>query len=326
MPLLSAFTPLGMLRLSGRASHGERIYRSIISGLSSQFDVTEGSRYEAWAFAEAMKLARVKYAAERAAGQALPSSASTLLAKHEADHGLVPAWNETTPSRRAAIAVRWRAPVQPTRLEVETALSDLLGNDFLALVTTSSADASTWPTGFTVSPSNLVSYRTARRLLRFLTPVSFIHPLYSTVAYEVARETGRSDVSDQIAVGDRLVVEAEVPGLTERVTVTAVSSETVDSVTTLYLTARFLHPHNAGCFATTGNYPAQTTTKRRSLIVLTPTAANDRESRRKVNDYMNRVARATSTWDIVQGSGGTTGTFTVGTSPIGAETIEPVSY
>lgn len=327
MPLLSAFTPVGMLRLSGRTSHGERIYRSIVAGLRDQFDVTEGSRYEALAFAEAMKLARIKYAAERAANQAFPDTASVLLARHEADRGLVPAWNETTQARRTALAIRWRRPKQPTRLEVEGALTDLLGDDFLALVTTAAADTQVFPTGIAVSPSNLVPYGTTRRLLRFLGPVSFLYPTLSTVEYELVGSTGRADASDAISADERLVVEAEVPGITERVTIEDVSSEELDDGSVRrFLSARFNRPHHAGCLASTGNFPAQWSSKRHSLVVVTPAAAVDREKRRRVNEYLNRVARATSTWSIVQGNEGSTGSFRIGESPIAAQTLGDVSY
>jgi hypothetical protein len=317
VPLFSAFTPLGMLRLSGGPSHAERIFKSKRAALAKEFDLSKGSRYDAWCYAEAMREARILYSAERAGRQALPHGADVMLPKLERDLGLAPGPTASLAERRQLAAFRRRQPRPPTRYEVESSLRGLLGDDFLALVPTGVDDAAVYPADVGTSPANLVSPRVARRYIRLLEPVAFVSTPVQ-VAYEHLIPTGTP--ADAVQKGERLVVEPEVQGITERVTVTAVDDELQ------ILLATFTRPHTAGCLATTMPFPTQQSTKRRSLVVLTPAAAVDPERRRVVNEYMARVCRATSCWDIAQGSGGTTGAFTVGVSPIAAETIAAVSY
>lgn len=321
----SAFSPLGMLRLSGRESHAQRIYTSIVAGLASQFDTSPGSRYEAFAYAEAMRLARIQYAAEHAAAQAHPGDADVMLPVLERDRGIAPGPVASVNSRRAELATRFRTARVPTRYEVETALSEMLGDDFLAFVPTPIGSAALFPTSIETSPCNLVSASNVRRYIRLLGPVSLLAGNV-TVAYEPINTTGRSDDADEVEVGETLVVEPEILGITERVTVLAATSETVGGVTTRTLTAFFTKAHSTNCSATTMNFPCQRSTKRHSLVVLTPAAAVDPVLRRQVHSYLHRTMRGSSTWHIVQGAAGTTGTFTIGSSIIGAETISPATY
>jgi hypothetical protein len=93
------------------------------------------------------------------------------------------------------------------------------------------------------------------------------------------------------------------------------------------LEATFNNPHSAGALASNMAYPYWLSTKRFNLVVLEATAAADPETRRKINELLDRMVRAVSTWAIVQedpGAAGHTGTFLADTSGSDTQTMEDV--
>lgn len=327
MPLLSAFTPLGMLRLSGAPSHAENIYRSLLAGYSKAFDVAEGSRKESQSYATAMALARVKYAAEHAAGQSLPDRIDVMLPVQERAYGLVPGPRDTLPQRRAAYASRRRVPKAPSRAMIESTLRERLGDALIAVVPTPIADAVLYPSFIGDPPTLLRSAGVTRKLVRLLDPVTVNADYSDPIRYESILESGVVDGSELLLVGDSLVVEPETLGITEPVTVTEVGVAD-DGLPTFV--AFFESPHSIGALASQQNYPAWASTKRHTTIVLSVAAAVDATSRRKVDEFMSRAMRASSTWSIVGGFppplDTETGSFEIGVSPIGAQTIGSLAY
>lgn len=317
MPALSAFAPIGMMSLSGAPSHAENLHRSMIASYSTEFDVTEGSHMDTTCFADAMAMARARYAIEHAAAQATPDAIDVLLPPLEEAYGLIPGPYDTILDRRAAYRTRRRIPKPPSRILVETALQELLGDDFLALVATPIADAVLHPTMFADPPMLLLSTGVTRKVVRFLDPQYIYAGNSDPIRYEVVLESG-----GLLELGDNLIVESETLGLAETTSVLEIGE--IDGVP--YFVGFFEKAHSEGVIAAQQPWPAWASTKRHSLVVLTPSASSDATARRKVNDYMNRTMRATSTWSIVSGAAGVTGVHTIGTSSIGAQSLGSVGY
>src|SRR5215211_3697559 len=79
MPKLSAFTPVGLLKMSSRPSRARVIYESMRAALGDQFRTEQGDHVEASLFARAMGIARAQRLLEHAGDQALPRRVAELL-------------------------------------------------------------------------------------------------------------------------------------------------------------------------------------------------------------------------------------------------------
>jgi hypothetical protein len=106
------------------------------------------------------------------------------------------------------------------------------------------------------------------------------------------------------------------------VTSTGISLGTTDYRT---LTATFTKPHPTGAVLLAGDWPYWHSTKRTALVVLSETAAEDPEARRKVNEQLARQAREVSRWQIAGGSSGGAGPFKVGVGKLGVTPIGTIA-
>ncbi|MEJ7728227.1 MAG: hypothetical protein WKG00_03345 [Polyangiaceae bacterium] len=253
---------------------------------------------------------------ERAGRQTLPADVLELLPAREDEYGLLPGPHDTIADRRQAYAARKRQRGGADRLNVERELRAALGDDFLVLRETPIDEAAVWPASAGDQPMNLQRPETPRKLVRILDPISTGFGVVQEVEYERIE-------SESLLVGETIVVEPDVLGISERVTV-----EYVDAGgSQRWLSATFNEPHTAGCMATTAPWPWWRSTKRHSLVVLTEEAAANPVKRNKVHDVMRRLARGVSTWDVTSSADGltTTGPFTIGGGMIGITTIGQVS-
>ena len=320
MPLLSAFTPLGQLTLSSKPSHGERFYEMLTASLGGSttptggsYDLSQGTRAEATCYAQAMRMAHVRYLLEHAGKQIDPDCLDEMLADREHEYGIVPGPNDTPAKRRAAVKARKLLSRGARREAVEDALRTLLGAAFVAYRTTRPAEILNWPTSLGDQPQNLQLPTVPRKLVRITDPISIElgHP--QAVDY-----TPVDPSTATLLVGDTVVVEPEILGITETVLVSAVSAGS--------FTATFNKPHSGGCLATTQPYPLWTGTQRASLILVSALLAIDPETRRKVDELMQRIARGVSTWCVVQDlGGGTAGPFILDVSPMDATPFDAIT-
>lgn len=328
MSHLSAFAPLGMLHLSGAPTHAENIYRSMRTSLVGAFSFEEGALADAWSYATAMMHGRIKYAAAHAGGQALPATIDIMLPPVERACGLVPGPHDTIAERRAAYATRRRIPKAPSKYLVNTTLRELLGDAFITTAPTSIDDAVIFPDGFGDAPMLLLPATTQRKVVRVLDPMFEALAGEGTFRYESVLPVG-DDGTGLLEVGDSLIVEPDVEGNAELVFVSAVG---VDADGARTFSCVYEVAHSEGCIAAQQPFPAQVSTKRHTVVVLTPAAAADAASRRKVDEFMSRAMRASSTWSIVGGTAGDgvslggTGTFVIGESGIGIQSMDEYEY
>jgi hypothetical protein len=302
MPLLSRFTPLGMLSLSSAPSHAETIFDALVRSQGDAY--AAGGPHEAKLYAQAMGLARGQYALERAGNQQFPKRATDLFDILEREHGLVPRADDSTAERTAELSARMLLPGGAAQSNVERTLSELLGEDFVAYRPTPTDEMVLYPDNIGDSPMNLQAPEVVRKRLVITDAISTGLGAPQQVQYLETR-TEAEDTALLAAEGDVLVVG---PGTAteERVTVTAIATVDGDH----FLAATFEQPHPPETLAITAPYPMWMSTKRHSLIVLTAAAASDAEKRRKVHDLMRRIARGVSTWDIAgESDPGETGPF-----------------
>lgn len=312
MPLLSVFTPLGFLELSSDPSYGEQIYDAMIASLGGNFSVEEGTHVEATIYARAMALGELRYLLEHAGGQIDPWQLDECLSEREREYGIVPTPGESLEARRGAVAARMLLPLGARRSAMEEALGALLGDAFIGLRTTRVGEIVNVPAALGDQPMNLQLPTVPRKLVRLTAGVSTGLGAPKAVAYTAVQPVGVA-----LLIGDMVVVEPEIDGQTETVRVVAVGSGT--------FTATFNHGHEPGCLGTTMPFPAWSGTQRASLVFVEDGAAIDPVVRARVHDLMGRIARAVSTWGIVQGTGGTAGPFTLDSSLLDAVPFEACS-
>ncbi len=325
--LFSDLTPLDLFELSAEEPVAERIYDSLVSAVNDQFDLTVGeSRMEAILYGIALTFARAGLTQKSAALQGLLSNVDELLPVLEDGYGIRPPFDATFADRKADLARRMLRPGVWTKVAIEAALTDLLGDDFVAYRPTPLADVVRWPVDIEEPQINLQPSTVERKIVRLLDAVSFTG-VELDITYELVaspRAPNAPGAAD-LVVGDMVVVDGSILGLTEAVEVVAVDSVTTDGDPKSFR-AEFRFAHDAGTLGFTHPYPAWQTTKRHSLVVLTAAAAADPETRAKVHAQMRRMARGSSTWDVVASTDAiVTDQLLVGQPGLGLKTIGAVT-
>lgn len=319
MPLLSAFTPCGVLRLQSAPSEAQKIYDALVASLGEpgeNYAVTPGSREDGWCYAMARCLAVVRLALIHAGKQIEADCVTEYIGDREAEWQIVPGPTDTLLQRRATLKARKLLPRGARREAVLDALQTLLGSAFVWYRTTKPNEIVTWPLNGGDQPMNLQLPALERKRLSITQPITVGLGAPQAVTYQMA-DAGQP----ALLAGDVLLVQPENLARAERVTVASVSALGGT------FTATFHGVHDTGSLATTAPMPIWVSSQRLDLIVLTAAAALDLETRRKANDLLQRLLRGVSTWALVgETSPGMTGPFILGVSPIGPTTLGTVTF
>lgn len=166
-------------------------------------------------------------------------------------------------------------------------------------------------------PGNFVQYAAGAWSATTTLDACFYVLTFTRVTYQ-ALDPSQGSVT--LVAGDVMTLQLEVPGVAERVTVATAGADALGT----YFTATFARAHDSGATGVVGAVPVTTSSQRSSLIVATAAAALDPPSVGKVADLMGRIARAVSTWAVVQPTSpgaSTLGPFTLGLSPLGCVPI-----
>lgn len=307
MPKFSAFTPFGMLKFSSAPSRGERIYRSMYAAKAGAFNLATDSYQEAKVYAQAMGIARGRYALERAFNNQNPFKSIELLPSLEKNWSVIPSETDTLLDRQLNVAARMMLVRGAPREAITAGLQTILTTHFIALRTFLPGEVVTEQPAGTSGPL-FARHDLPFKLIRLTGAVAHLLAP-TTVPY-----TNADPSAGRILVqkGDVFMVQPENTGLAEVVTVI---SATADD-----LTATFTKAHDIDAYATTQNWVNWTSTQRIYLIVVDAAAAIDTETVRRVNDFMSKVSRGVSQWDIVEPTtpGALTyGPFTLDVSPVG---------
>lgn len=291
MPHLSAFSPCGGLELSGAPPIARQVYEQLTSALCDWYDISPGTRAEAWCYATARGLARVAATLRRAKNQASASKLTELLPRREWEFGLIPGPRDDLPTRRRATAAAALRNNGASLGNVTAALRALLGDAFVAYLPTAYADAVVYPPNPSASNELLLSFVPTA-------PKTFI---IDSPIVNVGTETWflwhRADTSAPMpAAGDVVMVDGET-SQRERVTLTNVYPG--DGLAS----ATFGKAHEAGAVASTMPFPFWWSTARYNVVVVKDSAAIDPETRRKTHELLGKILRGVSTWAIVAETG-----------------------
>lgn len=326
MPKLSLFTPLGLLKMSSAPSPAKVIYdakKAALGGDGTNFVIRQGSRLGARLYAESIMEALIDEKIRRAGNQDLPSKVFEQLPDREREFGLTPAAGDSFHGRKLALAARMLLPGGATRNNVENALRTLLGDDFIAYRTILPGERVKWPANLGDQPMNLKRPDIPRKLIRITDPITIGLGSPQLVGFSAVSPPATAD-DPVLRKGDVLVVEPEVLGRTETVTVTGVFQDDFGGMT---FRATFNQAHETNAWASTAPYPLWISTQRTCLVVLSASAAVDPEKRRQTNDLLARILRGVSTWSIVaQTAPNQAGPFVLNQSPMNATPFGTVTF
>lgn len=290
---LDFFTKLGLFKLNGDKSLGQRIYDTIVGSLGGQLSAEPGTLGDNFAAATALAAADAQTAAERAFEQQLPDHVYELLPQKEEEYGLYPSPEDSITTRRAALKARMLFPNGMTRVNVENVLKSLLGANFVGWRVTHPDERVMWPLALGDQPQNLVPANVERLLMRLTTTVS---KNLGVAQYVVYTQTFPVADTPTLKVGDKVVIEPEIRARTEVVEVL----ESFKSGNDFVFLAVFNREHEPSCVATTMPFPVWTSSQRESLVVVKPGVVKDAETRRKIAETLERMFRGVSTWGIAQ--------------------------
>ncbi len=317
MPLLSAFTPCGMLAFSRQPPIAQRIYEDLMRswGGTANFDETFDNPHAAIQYAHAMTLASCELTLERAGNNANPKKAVEMLAEIEHDYCLSPPANSTLWERRRDLSVAKALIRGATEESVVTSLQALLGDDFVAFRPTPIADLVTKPDFPYTTPGCWSNLAAPIKLWRLTGSVMYKFPTEVTVGVEFVDGS-----TEPLAAGELVVLDAGRTGCEEATTLLGVTDSTI--------TVSCAKSHDNGGWVRSGYYPYWISNKRHSLIVVSATARADPEIMRKIHLLMHKLMRGVSTWSVVSETSpgsGVVGPTRVGTTIIGRTTIGTVT-
>jgi hypothetical protein len=336
MPQRSAFTWPGAQGFYGGPTHIEQFYRLLPALWGTEIDFTEvGSDDELKLYAWSVVLGSALYEAEKAGNQANPLKASDLIPLLEQDFGIIPGAKDSLQDRQNAIAVAELFPRGCIPSNVVNASKLIVAAmNFLAYVPSPEAPNPTrfptWPISVGVVPGQFKDVRVLPRFLQLIDPVATTGERW--VAYENLDTTITTPTL--ILNGETVVVQAGNTSTMERVTVDNVATPAaVPSGCTPgynYFQADFQRSHDIGAPIVTGNYPYWWSTQRLSYIVVSATAAVNRQLRAKLDVLLGKILRTVDMWAIVQATtitatGGTVGPLVVG-GGMGTQSVGSVTF
>jgi len=312
VPLLSAFTPIGLLELSGETSDAENLYATIKAQMSPAFNISDSTYEGCEAYALAMQLAWARAILKRVPRELHPATTHDLLTTMERDWSCTPIATDTLYQRQLRLVAR-KLLMRGSREEaIVTDLIAALGADFLKLNAIPSTDAANYPTTAT-DVGTFPAPSTAPKFFKMTTSVPWLGVPYSVVIESI-------NASAAPLVGEKLTFEPDITGNAEAVTLTAVTPSIVSGIASspYTVTATFTKAHSVGGWAITGA-PLWLSNRYHLQVVLTATAATNATKRALANGVMQRHARSCERWSIAAATSSTqVGPHTCGVTITGA--------
>lgn len=114
--------------------------------------------------------------------------------------------------------------------------------------------------------------------------------------------------------GEFITIEPGRLGIEERCEILSSSSVTVGGVTTGTISVVLKRPHPDGVHATTAPWPFWRSTRCHAIILVTADVLTDRLALARTNLFLRKILPAAYTWSIVEGNGGYTTPFAVGSA------------
>jgi hypothetical protein len=309
----SLFAPSGLHKYQAGKPLAEAIHETAIR-LFAKYDrsgggleTQPGALVDYVAFVLAIRFARIAANLQNADGERYATGAYYLLAQTEAEYGLQRGAADTLLTRRTALGEAKRAPRGNARAELVQQLRDTLGDDYGGIFIADASNAVEWPADLGDAPQLLAEANIERKIVQIVPAIST--DLGSPQQVRYTPIDPNPDVGHTLTVGDRLVVEPEILGRAEVVTVESLAIGDPE----LYFTATFEQAHEPGCVAAQMPFPASTSTQRAILVALSEDAAVDPVLRGKADKLLDRILSGVTTWSLC----GLSGTDTIGPWTIG---------
>lgn len=269
------------------------LYDAIITSFGGNYDITVGSKTEAWVYATAMLLGRMRHAVEKAGNQLDPHKIVEMLPVREATYGVIPGRTASIHDRQGSLAAKMLLPQGARYTAVTAVLYSILGSGFLGYRVTQPSELGSYPTIPGNGPGHWVDPQIPPKVVTLTGTVSRTD-IDSTVGYT---PTVAGTVVE-IVQGDEVVVSANNIGIAEVVDV--ISADTEAST----FTARFAKSHDVGDVCTTGYFPYWVTNQSHVIVLVTPAVANDADKKRLIHTMMYALMRGWVTWDICPSTDG----------------------
>lgn len=321
----SLYAPPGLHQYASGKPAAQALHETILELFSKHgadeggLSTEPGSLVDLFSFALAIALTRAVRTGERADGERF-DQAYYLLAEFEREYGLHPGAGETLKTRRDALALAKLLPRGNNRAEVEQALRDALGDDYVGLHLATGGEVVSWPEDLGDMPQNLLEASVERKVVTVNTGLSTGLGVPQAVYYTPVDPN--PDIGHTLAVGDRLVIEPENLGRAEVVTVENLA---IDDPSLLF-TATFYNAHEPGCMAVQMPFPAWGSSAENLLVALSITGAIDPEVRRKADEVLRKVLQGITTWNLCPLSSPTTiGPWTLGDPRLSRLRINPMA-
>lgn len=326
----SLFTPMGLFQLSGQKPTAEALHETIVRlfsdgteyGLSTEL----GSFVDCFAFALARVFARIQRRQEQIAGERTAAGAYELLAELEVEWGLTPPFGATLKERRTALAGAMKKLLGSRRSELEQALRDLLGDDYVGLhIPDPATEVSIWPAALGDDPQLLALPDIPRKLVRLPNAISTGLGSPQIVAY-IPLDPAPIDTDEHtLTPGDAIVVGVDHLGLAETVTVLSIG-QSGEGEGSLWFRATLNNAHDPDSIAAAMPFPAWGSAQRHIFVVLSEAAALDPEKRRLTHQLMARTVTGVTTWSVCPASGvAQAGPLTLDDTVLGRLDINPMA-
>ncbi|HEY1956685.1 MAG TPA: hypothetical protein VGH28_13790 [Polyangiaceae bacterium] len=294
MPVLSAFTPIGLLELSASDSDAKNIYATIKAQMAPAFKVDDTTYEGCEVYAIAMAIARARKMLERVPREMHPLTCFDLLTTNEKDWACVPTASDTLYQRQLRIAAR-KLLMRGSREEaIVTDLIAAIGSDFLKINALPAGDAVNFPATAT-DVGTFPNPNLAPKFYQTTTSVPVTGITYPLVLAAV-------NASDAPLVGEKITIEPDVVGNAEAVTVTAVSPGTAAGGPSPYTVfATFTKAHSVGAWVGTA-MPLWLSNRYQLQVVITDAASKSAVKRSAANAVLARHCRTCERWKLVAAS------------------------
>lgn len=326
---------LGLSEDDWVALKGPIIYEDMLAnaGGETNYAVFDESNALAELWAHAHAIASAWWWLEHAGEQSDPRLADELLGQLEWEYGIIPPPGATKPERRTELFYWASMPLGADRDNVEARLTEGLGADFVAYVTTSNAE-------FEVSGDDAIDPLLPKQgvwdaptaepgILRLKKPLNSVRDGFNNPT-EMTAYLEPFAGNTQLSVGQRIAFDVANWTRTECIPVERITSHpSQNNEGEWRVVVKTFSPHDNDGFVVVGRVPNLSSTKRHNYIVLTAAAAVDETKRRRVDRVLRKLLRGTSTWDIVPEASpgsGTSGPFEVGVGLIGITPIQEVTF
>lgn len=285
--LFSAFARFGHFRFTGKPPVGQVIYRSLREALGAGENLGEDTFTGPMAgklFATAMALSNVQRTIDRVNRERIPHTAEQMLEQHEGDYRITPPAASTRDDRRATLAVAERLGLGCQPDVLQTALSELLGADLIAIRQPDDTEYVVWPSNWDTTGPGL--WKRPDLVAKWFALTASVAPGLATLAVEQIGPT-----TEPLRGGEEVIIDPGILGIEERVTLAAVGSA---------VTATFARAHDVGAIVTTEPWPVAASSSRHLLIVVTPTISRSRAWRKRSAGVLNKILRAVDRYSLVE--------------------------